>query len=188
MVKYRSSYENEEKQEKKKEKEQKKNNKEQWHDIQKSKLYLKELEELRDKGMIDIDEEMMKKIEEDSKLDTKEINTVVESVEFKKIVEKIEEMEKLLEQEDILPKELKIKKQEFIKACESTQEKDILLKKIDQTLDYVNNAVGTSWSKIGGNPLVRNIRMRENLLFLANKKIIEIQEHMIDIKNYLWDK
>ncbi|MCF7834973.1 hypothetical protein K9M48_02865 [Candidatus Gracilibacteria bacterium] len=153
--------------------------------LEKNKISLNELEQLVEEGSIDIDEKTLKEIKEDNKLDEKELDTIVDSIKFNEIINKLEEIEKDSDIDKILPKELKIQDTEFKEACKDKNKRQILFKKIDEALDYINDQLHSGNSKIGGNPLMKSINMRENLLFLANKKAIKIQENMIDMKNYL---
>lgn len=161
--------------------------KEHANTVNHSKINLKELKDLVKEWWIDIEKAALDKIQKDDKLDDKELNNVIESVEFKEIVEKIEEIMNNPDIDTILPKDLRINPQEFKDACKDKTKRPALLQKIDTALDCVNDQVRSWWSKIGGNPFARNINMRENLMFLANKKIISVQEHMINMKNYLND-
>jgi hypothetical protein len=69
------------------------------------------------------------------------MNIILESTEIQDIMKKIEEIENILEQEDILPKELKITAKEFKDACIKKDKRLALLIKIDTALDFVSDQV-----------------------------------------------
>ncbi len=186
MSEYISEYEKERKKNESKNKREKWDiNKENEKTLHQSKLSLKELKDMIKEGSIDLDQTTFEKIQKDNKLDNTEFNNIIESLEMKELLKKIEEITNSPDIENILPKELRITQKEFKDACMDKDKRPALLMKIDAALDCVNDQVRSGWGKIGGNPFSRNIAMRENLMFLANQKIIHIQEHMIDMKNYL---
>ncbi len=160
-------------------------NKENEKALRQSKLNLKELKDMIKEWSIELNQATLEKIQKDNKLDNTEFNDIIESLEMKEVLKKIEEITNNPDIENILPKELRITQKEFKDACMDKDKRPALLMKIDTALDCVSDQVRSGWGKIWGNPLSRNIAMRENLMFLANQKIIHIQEHMIDMKNYL---
>ncbi len=188
MSEYISEYEKERK------KKEQKNTREKW-DINKenkealdqSKLSLKELKNMITEWSINLDQKTFEEIQKDNKVDNREFNSIIESLEIKELLKKIEEIVNNPDIEHILPKELRITSKEFKDACINKDKKTALLTKINTALDCVNDHVRNDWGKVGWNPLIRNITMRENLMFLTNQKIIHIQENMIDMKNYLQD-
>lgn len=188
MAEYVSEYEKERKKKESKNKGEKWSiNKEHEEMLQHSKLSLKELKDMIKEWTIDLDQKTLDKIQKDNKLDNTEFNSVIDSLQMKELLGKIEEITNSPDIENILPKELRITPKEFKDACIDKDKRPALLMKIDTALDCVNDQVRSGWGKIGGNPFSRNIAMRENLMFLANQKIINIQEDMIDMKKYLQD-
>jgi DNA-binding phage protein len=115
------------------------------------------------------------------------MNAILDNVELQDILTKIEDMEKEMDIDDLLPKALRVKKEDFVAACGNAAKKAEVLKKIDEGIDYVMFQLGPTF-KTGGNPFARRVRALSNMLFMANKKVIRVQEHMIDLKNYLHSK
>jgi hypothetical protein len=72
-----------------------------------------------------------------------------------------------------------------LSAVKDPVKRQEVLQKIDDSINIVVSNVGWPTFKTGGNPFARRVRNLTNLLFLTNKKTIAIQEHMIDLKNYL---
>lgn len=189
MVEWYLSAEDQEKKKKKKieviRKKQTKEAEIQAH-LKKNKLTLNELQDLVKEGVISFeDKQTLEKISQDQKIDEKEMDDIVDNVEIKWLLEQIEEIEKSLEDNDLIPKELKISKQDFLSAVKDPVKRQEVLQKIDDSIDIVVNNIGWPTFKTGGNPFARRVRNLSNLLFLTNKKTIDIQEHMIDLKNYL---
>ena len=154
--------------------------------LKKNKLSLSELQDLVKEGVISFeDKQTLEKISQDQKIDEKEMDDIVDNVEIKWLLEQIEEIEKSLEDNDLIPKELKISKQDFLSAVKDPVKRQEVLQKIDDSIDIVVSNIGWPTFKTGGNPFARRVRNLTNLLFLTNKKTIDIQEHMIDLKNYL---
>lgn len=156
--------------------------------LKKNKLSLNELQDLVKEWVISFeDKETLEKISQDKKVDKKEMNAILDNVELQEILQKIEEMEKEMDINDLLPKAMRVKKEDFVAACTNATKKAEVLQKIDDGIDYVMFQLGPKF-KTGGNPFARRVRILSNMLFVANKKVIRVQEHMIDLKHYLHSK
>lgn len=156
--------------------------------VSKNKLSLKELQDLVKEWIVTInDKQLMDKIAKDGTLEDHELDAFLHDVQINDLLHKIEEIEKTIDIDAILPKELRIKPQDFALACKDPVKRQEVLKKLDDGIDYIVPQVTPSF-KSWWNPFVRRISNLSNLIFLTNKKIIDIQWHMIDIKNYLRSK
>lgn len=156
--------------------------------LSKSKMSLKELQELIKEWIVTVnDKELLKKIAKDDVLEDHELDDFLQDVTITDLMHKIEDIEKTLDIDDILPKELRIKPQDFVAACKDPVKRQEILQKLDDGIDYIIPQVTSSF-KSWWNPFARRIANLSNLVFLAHKKIIDIQWHMIDIKNYLRSK
>lgn len=142
MSEYISEYEKERKKKESKNVNEKKGiDKEHEEMMKQSKISLKELKDLVKEGAIDLDQKTLDKIQQDDRLDTQELDTVIESLKLKVLLEKIEEIVNNPEIENILPKELRITPKEFKDACIDKDKRPALLIKIDAALDCVNDQV-----------------------------------------------
>ena len=156
--------------------------------LKKDKLSLNELQDLVKEWAISFeDKEILEKISQDKKVDKKEMNTVLDNVQLQDILKKIENIEKEIDMDKILPQALRIKKEDFVAACGNSAKKAEVLQKIDDSIDHVMFQLWPNF-KTGWNPFARRVKNLSNMLFLANKKMIRVQEHMIDLKNYLRSK
>lgn len=156
--------------------------------LSKSKLSLQELQNLVKEGVVTInDKQLLEKIVKDDKLEDHELDNFLQDVQINDLLRKIEEIEKTMDIDAILPKELRIKPQDFALACKDPSKRKEVLQKLDDGLDYIIPQVTPSF-KSWWNPFARRVTNLSNLVFLAHKKIIDIQWHMIDIKSYLRSK
>jgi len=156
--------------------------------LSKSKLSLQELQNLVKEWVVTInDKQLFEKIVKDDKLEDHELDNFLQDVQINDLLRKIEEIEKIMDIDAILPKELRIKPQDFALACKDPVKRKEVLQKLDDGLDYIIPQVTPSF-KSWWNPFARRVANLSNLVFLAHKKVIDIQWHMIDIKSYLCSK
>jgi hypothetical protein len=83
------------------------------------------------------DKQLLEKITNDKDLETHELHTFLQDIQFNELLRKIEEMEKMLDMENILPQTLRVTPQEFTAACTDPSKRETVLKKIDDGLDYI---------------------------------------------------
>lgn len=156
--------------------------------LSKSKLSLKELQDLVKEWVVTVnDKKLLEKISRDDTLEDHELDTFLQDVQINDLLRKIEEIEKTIDIDDILPKELRIKPQDFKQACTDPVKRQEVLMKLDQWLEYIVPQVRPLF-KSGSNPFARRVANLSNLIFMAQKKIINLQWYMIDIKHYLRSK
>lgn len=168
-------------------KELQKHNEIQSH-LSKSKLSLNELQELIKEWIVTVDDtQLLEKIAKDGVLEDHELDSFLQDVEINDLIHKIEEIEKTDDIDAILPKELRVHPQDFALACKDLIKRQEVLQKLDDGIDYVVTQITPSF-KSWWNPFARRVSNLSNLVFLAHKKIIDIQWHMIDIKKYLRSK
>lgn len=108
------------------------------------------------------------------------VNTAVEE-----IFDKIDEIEDL--GDEVLPKDLRITKEEYKNALVDEEAKEEAIKKLNNALDYLATGIiwDTTWFGLGF--------MRSFMSFLSDslswsKEMIQAQENTIDIKRSLTDK
>ncbi len=149
---------------------------------------LNELQNMIKEWVITInDKQLFERIARDGILEDNELDNLLKDIQTNDLLKKIEEIEKDLDIDDILPQAMRIKKNEFLAACTDPAKKDEIIQKIDDGINYVMFHIWPTF-KTGSNPFARRIKTISNLLFLANKKAIRVQEHMIDLKQYLRSK
>lgn len=163
-------------------------NKELKNYLSKSKISFKELQDLIKEWIVNTDnKQLFEKIAQDGKLEDHELDDFLHDVHMDDLLHKIEEIEKTIDINSILPKELRITPKDFVLACKDPAKRQEVLQKLDDGIDYIIPQVSASL-KSWWNPFARRISHLSNLIFLANKKIIDIQWHIVDIKRYLRSK
>jgi len=191
MVEWYVSIEEQDRKKKKKleqiSKELQKRNELQSH-LSKSKLSLNELQELIKEWVVTInDKQLLQKIAKDGVLEDHELDSFLQDIHINDLLHKIEEIEQTTDIDAILPKELRVQPKDFTLACKDPIKRKEVLHRLDDGIDYIVPQVTPSF-KSWGNPFARRVTNLSNLVFLTHKKIVDIQWHMIDIKNYLRSK
>lgn len=156
--------------------------------LSKSKLSLQELQELIKEWIVTVnDKQLMERIAKDDVLEDHELDSFLQDVQVNELIRKIEDIEQTMNIDDILPKELRISPKDFTLACKDPAKRQEVLQKLDDGLDYIIPQVTPSF-KSWWNPFARRVANLSNLIYLAQKKIVDIQWHIIDIKHYLRSK
>jgi hypothetical protein len=65
------------------------------------------------------------------------LDSFLHDVEINDLLHKIEEIEKTIDIDAILPKELRIKPQDFTLACKDPAKRKEVLQKLDDGIDYI---------------------------------------------------
>ena len=154
---------------------------------QKEKIY-KESEERKKKLE---ESEIVRKIKtklEDLKLDINlsenevidEIKQVIEThniteEDLNNILEKIDEILDVVEKKEILPKRLIFTKKEYLEALKNGKIRKILLKKLDNILDYTSESLQPT----------DNLFLLVGYFFLTDKNLQIVHDNCIDIKENL---
>lgn len=130
---------------------------------------LSELKELVELGIIS--DKTAKKIELGEKIKEEEV---------KNLLNKIEELDNIKDIERYIPKDLLIKKDEYLKALNEKKTKEQVLWKLNNTLSIVaKNIWGSAWTSIW---------FFSTFLHILDKNLVLIQENSIDLKDYLENK
>jgi hypothetical protein len=103
------------------------------------KLELQALKQLVHDGMID--QQMFESIIEDKKVTTEEYQRVLNTLDIQKLFEKLEEIEKFYDEEQIISKAYQVNKQEYLQAFYDTQKREEVLQKFDASLSVIYNQV-----------------------------------------------
>ncbi len=111
----------------------------------------------------------------DNILDSK----ILDSQDIKIIFDKIDEIEFIENIESILPKQLRITKEEYLIALKDPNKRIDLIKKLDNTLEHIYNHL--HWSDMFW------LNLFSFIYFIFDKNLKKIQENSIDIKNSLID-
>lgn len=98
------------------------------------------------------------------------------NVQIEEIMGKIDEIEGVENIDKILPKDLRITKEEYIKALEDSIFREKIVTKLNWALDYMYQ---TSWDM---NSWIINI---SSMITLLNESLVKVQDHTIDIKRSL---
>ncbi|MDR0370134.1 MAG: hypothetical protein LBH96_06710 [Candidatus Peribacteria bacterium] len=164
--------------EEKKRKKQKQINQEKYEQTvieSKVKIEIQELKYLVEAGAVD--KKLFDKITEDNHISSEEFNEVLDKIDIQKLFEKLEELEHSKDTKDLIPKELRVKKSEYLKAFQDEDTKKNVLQKFDASLDIIYNTVN------GGQTMHGN--MFSTYVYLLSEKLIPIQENIIDLKQPL---
>ena len=104
----------------------------------------------------------------------------LDNAQIKEIFEKMDEIEEIQDIENILPKQLRISKDEYIKALEDTIFRQDILIKLDDSLSYLYNSSNKFplWIINFFSWLMRSLDKN-------HKNTIKVQENTIDIKRSL---
>lgn len=139
------------------------------------KLDLEKLKVLIEEWLIDPN--VLQSIDKWLELDEKSIQQIISGIDIHEIFDKIEEIEDVKWIDDILPKHLRVNKQEYLMAFDSNEQRINLLIKIDDALThlYMNSTRAASW----------HIRLFTSFMHLLDRKLIFVQENMISIKRSL---
>lgn len=146
-------------------------------DMEKKKLKfdLQNLKELVEQWVVD--KSLFESIKKDSILSNDEFQDVVESVDMKEVFEKLNEIENFEDIDSIVPKELRVSKNEYMQALKDPEKKKDVLAKFDKSLDIVAN--NFRWVS----PFKRSIFT--SYVWLLSKNMIDLQWKIIDIKRTL---
>lgn len=100
--------------------------------------------------------------------------------QIKEIFDKIDEIFEVKNIDEILPKQYRITKNEYIKALENEKTRKEVLKKLDSSLDFLFQSSHTSffWLMAFFSDLINSINN-------SKKEIITVQWNIIDIKRSL---
>lgn len=146
-------------------------------DMEKKKLKfdLQNLKELVEQWVVD--KSLFESIKKDSILSNDEFQDVVDSVDMKEVFEKLNEIENFEDIDSIVPKELRVSKDEYMQALKDPEKKKDVLAKFDKSLDIVaNNFRGVA-------PFKRSVFT--SYVWLLSKNMIDLQWKIIDIKRTL---
>lgn len=146
-------------------------------DMEKKKLKfdLQNLKELVEQWVVD--KSLFESIKKDSILSNDEFQDVVESVDMEDVFEKLNEIESFEDIDSIVPKELRVSKNEYMQALKDPEKKKVVLAKFDKSLDIVaNNFRGVS-------PFKRSVFT--SYVNLLSKNMIDLQWKIIDLKRTL---
>lgn len=114
--------------------------------LSKNKIGLKELQELVKEGVVVInDKQLLERIARDEKLDDHELDDLLQDVQINDIIRKIEEIEKTMDIDKILPKELRVSPQDFKLACKDPMKRKEVVQKLDDGIDYIVPQISPSF-------------------------------------------
>jgi len=95
----------------------------------------------------------------------------------KEIFDKIDDIEDIKDIDDILPPELRITKEQYIKALDDDIFRVKILTKIDSSLTLLSNKI--TWDNIS------SVNLFSWFLTVLDKNLVKVQENTIDIKDCL---
>ena len=141
----------------------------------KLKLDLQQLKELVEQWVVD--KQLYESIKRDSQISAEEVQEVVNELDVKDLFDKLDQIEKFEDIDNILPSNIRVSKQEYLAALHDPTKKEPVIAKFNTALNIVyTNYRGISNYK-------RN--MFSNYVTLLSKKLIPLQENIIDLKNSL---
>lgn len=124
-----------------------------------------------------IDKNLFSEIIEDKHISHKEFNEVLSTVDIEKLFEKLDEIEKTKDIDELIPKEHRVKKEEYLNAFKDEKIKENVLKKFNNSLDRIHNSL-TGGQTFHGNPF-------STYTYMLSQKLIVTQENIIDLKEPL---
>ncbi|MDR2540927.1 MAG: hypothetical protein LBD11_04000 [Candidatus Peribacteria bacterium] len=143
--------------------------------LEKTKLEIQELKSLVEAGLID--QTSFEEIVEDKKISKEEFQEVLDKVDVQQLFEKLKEIEKAEDIDAVVPKELRVSKDEYQQALQDPIKRDAVLQKLDQSLDNIHHRI-TGGVSLHGN-------MFATYTYLLSQKLIPVQENIIDLKQPL---
>ncbi|MDR3168216.1 MAG: hypothetical protein LBU27_00160 [Candidatus Peribacteria bacterium] len=138
--------------------------------LNQTKLEVQELKYLVETGAID--KQTFETIVEDGIITDKEFEEVLSKLDIQKLFEKLEEIEKA-DEEHLIPKVLKVNKQEYLQAFQSPQKREEVLQKFDDALNIICNTMH------GGQTMHGNLFSTST--YMLSQKLIPVQENIIDL-------
>lgn len=142
---------------------------------------LRKLEEITKLSHIKIDLNNLKELIMNWTIDIDVVDDLISWEEFdeetiEEIFEKIDEIEKIDDIDNLLPKQYRVTKEDYLLATKNINYKNTVVNKINQALDfiYMNSKWRSRWAKVFW-----------SFLFLLAENLQTIQENYIDIKDNL---
>lgn len=152
-------------------------------EIQKTLEFKAEKQKIIDKTDAAKNLNFLKSVVERWLIDLNVVKNIVEwkdlnNEEIEHIFEKIDEIESVENVDNILPKELRITKEEYLTSLKDYEFRQQILAKLDEALGHLY---------MSSNP---NFDMMWifGMVSLLNKNLVKVQENTIDIKNNLLDQ
>ena len=141
----------------------------------KLKLDLQQLKELVEQWIID--KQLFESIKKDSHISSEEIQEVVNELDIKNLFEKLDQIENFEDIDNILPTNIRVSKQEYLSALHDPTKRDQVISKFNTSLNIIYRHY--NW--------VSNYKknMFSNYVNLLSKKLIPLQENIIDLKKSL---
>lgn len=175
MAETYSDQEKKEKKDKKKQQE-KRDSKEYSKRLEKNKLKLdlQQLKELVEQWIVD--KQLFESIKKDNQISPEEFQEVINDVDIRALFEKLDEIEKFEDIDNILPPNTRVSKQEYLAALHDPTQRDQVMAKFNASLNIIFTNYKWSISK-------RNMFSR--YVGLLNESLIPLQENIIDLKNSL---
>lgn len=169
------SYSDQEKKEKKLQ-EEKNDSKNYSKILEKSKLKLdlQHLKELVEQWIID--KQLFESIKKDSQISEEEVQEVVNELDVKALFEKLDQIEKFEDIDNVLPLNIRVTKQEYLAALHDPTKKPSVITKFNSSLDIIYT--NYKWSAYKRNMFSRYVN-------LLSSSLVPLQENIIDLKNSL---
>lgn len=104
----------------------------------------------------------------------------IESDELNEVFIKLDSIEEIKWIEKILPKDLRITKEEYLSALSNDEYRKLVLNKIDDALTYLYQSINWDGSVL--------FNLFAWVLYFLNKNLQIVQENYIDLKNNLKSK
>ncbi|MEF2175560.1 MAG: hypothetical protein V3575_03745 [Candidatus Absconditabacteria bacterium] len=104
----------------------------------------------------------------------------IESDELNEVFIKLDSIEEIKGIEKILPKDLRITKEEYLSALSNDEYRKLVLNKIDDALTYLYQSINGDGSVL--------FNLFAGVLYFLNKNLQIVQENYIDLKNNLKSK
>ncbi|MDR0281814.1 MAG: hypothetical protein LBI53_00345 [Candidatus Peribacteria bacterium] len=143
----------------------------------KVKIEIQELKYLIETGVVTTEKDLVEKIVANEQISHTEFNQILENIDIQKLFEKLEEIENTQDMDEIIPKPLRVTKDEYLQAFQDQDIRTTVLQKFNQALDNICNAMH------GGQTMHGNLFA--TYTYMLNLKLIPIQEDIIDLKQPL---
>ncbi|MDR2415313.1 MAG: hypothetical protein LBD75_01525 [Candidatus Peribacteria bacterium] len=104
-------------------------------------LEIQELKHLVEEGTISLNTENYQEIINDNILSDEEMQDILSKLDIQKLFEKLEEIENTDYMNEIIPKQARVNKEDYLEAFTSFQKRKEVLQKFDTSLDNIHNQV-----------------------------------------------
>jgi len=143
----------------------------------KTKLDIQELKYLVESKVVTVEQDLIEKIVEDDHVSRAELDQILANLDIQKLFDKLEELEKAEDIDEVMPNHLRVKKDEYLQAFQNEDIRQIVLQKFDATLNNIYTTIQ------GGQTMHGNLFA--TYTYVLHQKLIPIQENVIDLKEPL---